>query len=379
MAELIRNGYKRLFEVKILHHYFLDDGVDDFQSPFNPNDSTAVREQKRSSREKKWNVYDIRRVLSITPSVSTEALITRLGGQFRQTATGFLVAIPDSAAIPANARFDFALMVEDGNFYQYTALPFYKNEANKAGRTQKIVELVYQGTVFRYKPNVFVWTNQNGTVRLANPAVPQKRFYLTKEIPDFVPGATYLAEALVKKDDNLYRAMNDKPQPATPPSANWHKLNVPPKITDPADPSFTYARLPAYVNQEDIPVIVPLAGSTGTPERGILLTGDVPESVFALIRIDAMPAGVDTEFQLLSGGQIKSPHPVFEIHFKNRATIWRYYDTNQKKFLDAPFNQPRGFTYFGNAGGTEKKPYPVFASLQTDAAGNLTKLYSDVL
>jgi hypothetical protein len=384
MAEFIITGYKRLVEVRIVQHYFLDDGADDFQAPFNPNDSTQVRALKLQGREKRWNRYDLRPVLRIKPTAATDVLIKRLNGVFRQTATGFLVAVPPATVVPASARFDFVVTVEDSNFFQYTGLPFYKNSADKVFRNQKIVEIRHDGQVYRYKPNVFVFHNNQGTqatIRNPNGSVLQKRFFLTREIPDYDVAATYLTESLVKRNNDLFRAMRDKPN--APPSDQWQKINVSAVLTDPADASFTYARLPGYVTQNDIPDIVPPPGASGVPAKGILLTDDLPDDILALIQIETMPPLAD--FQLLNGGQLRTPHPVFDIHFKNRATYWRYFSKIQNKYTELPFSPPRGLTAFGNAMNTvnngltnPKKPYPVAIEVDTNATGDVLKMYANV-
>lgn len=384
MTEFIITGYKRLVEVRIVQHYFLDDGADDFQAPFNPNDSTQVRALKLQGREKRWNRYDLRKVLCIKPTAATDLLIKRLNGVYRQTATGFLVAVPPATVVPASARFDFVVTVEDSNFFQYTGLPFYKNSSDKVFRNQKIVEIRHNDQVYRYKPNVFVFHNNQGTqatIRNPNGSVLQKRFFLTKEIPDYDATATYLTESLVKRNNDLFRAMRDKPN--APPSDQWQKINVSAVLSDPADPSFTYARLPGYVTQNDIPDIVPPPGATGVPAKGILLTDDLPDNILALIQIETMPPLAD--FQLLNGGQLRTPHPVFDIHFKNRATYWRYFSKIQNKYTELPFSPPRGLTVFGNAMNTvnngltnPKKPYPVAIEVDTNATGDVLKMYANV-
>jgi len=400
MAEIIRIGYKRLFEVRILHHYFLDDGAEDFSGPFNTQDD-AVKAKKRTERDRRIARYDIRKVLKVAPIPATVEQIRQLNGVFRQTAFGFIVAVPPATVVPANARFDFAVTVEDGNFFQYTALPFFKNKPNESARDQKIVELIVDKKVYRYKPNVFVFSNENGTTRtltglqVGPTNTPQKRFYLSKEIPDFVPNTALLAEYLVKKDNALFRAMNDQPQPqpvlniGMQSSTNWHELTLP--IPPPIEPAFTFNRLPAYVNQEDIPSITPLPGAVGTPPKGILLTEDLPDGIIALIKMETtpvLPPAIAPDFQLLSGGQLRNPHPVFDLHFKNRSTFWRYYNKNNSRFEELPFSFPRALTAFGNSAlnsnannGNQnaKKPSPLFVNIQTSPAGNLTKLYSDII
>jgi len=55
MAERIVNGYKRLFEVRLIHHYWLDEGGDVFDS------------LGEDIRNKRLLTYDLRPFLAITP------------------------------------------------------------------------------------------------------------------------------------------------------------------------------------------------------------------------------------------------------------------------------------------------------------------------
>ncbi len=384
MAEFIITGYKRLFEVHIVQHYFLDDGMDDFQAPFILNDSPEVRNAKLQKREKNWGLYDIRKVLRVTPTPKTEIQIGKLGGIFRLTATGFLIAVPATASVPSSARFDFAMTVTDSNFYQYTGLPFFKNSPDKIARNQKIVEVRHDQKAYRFKTNVFVFSNNHGgqsTIRNPMGSVPFRRFFLTREISEYLGTETYLAESVVRHNDALFRAMRDKP--GAPPSTQWQKLNISAVITDPDDPAYIYSKLPGYVTQNDIPDITALPGVAGVPAKGIELTEDLPNEIFALIQMEAMPPLAD--FQLLSGGQLREPHPVFYIHFKNRATYWRYFSKNQKKYLELPASPPRNLTAFGNAMTTvnsgmpkPRKPYPIVVEVFPNAGGDLLKMYTNV-
>jgi hypothetical protein len=76
--------------------------------------------------------------------------------------------------------------------------------------------------------------------------------------------------------------------------------------------------------------------------------------VFALIRLSAVRAD-DGDFSLIdSSGHAKTTHPVFQVRFKNRSTVWQYLN-KRTGIVDATEPHPLPLTYFGNA-GTKQKP-----------------------
>lgn len=58
-VEIVRIGYTRLFEVRLLHHYWLDDGA----TVFDAIADEAVKSQRLLT-------YDVRRVLAVEPSAT---------------------------------------------------------------------------------------------------------------------------------------------------------------------------------------------------------------------------------------------------------------------------------------------------------------------
>lgn len=320
MAEIVRTGYKRLFEVRVLHHYYLDDGFQDFTA------MNAAEQERRL-----LSGYDVRQFLSFTPTASTENLLKGLDLKFRTTPTGFLVAAPDDITIPADLRVEVVTEVQHPDFLQYTALTL-------PGR--RIFEIQHEGELYRFKERVPVFSNSTGTTRhLGGSTDPQ--LYLSGEIPNLDGSAAYPAEALVLDGAALYQAMRDTP--AGIPAGDRHLVDA------------NKDTRPVYAHQDDAPPITPPAGLAGAPLRGITLTAELPDNIFAMIRIDAMPAAAD--FQLLSGGMPKTKPPVFEIHFKNRSTFWRYFDQPSNQFqVDTSVAQPIPLTFFGQPGPFKPPP-----------------------
>ena len=62
--DIVRQRYTRLFEVRLLHHYWLDDGRIVFDAI--PDESVKTR---------RLLTYEVRRFLSVEPSTGTAAAI----------------------------------------------------------------------------------------------------------------------------------------------------------------------------------------------------------------------------------------------------------------------------------------------------------------
>lgn len=313
MAERITTGYRRLIEVRLLHHYWLDEG---------PTVFDLIPDQPK--RESRLLKYDVRPFLASAPTPATHRLIKGLGCIYRDTALGFVVAAPGDIVVPLDAHFDFTVTVQTASFYQYTSMTL---------RPQKIYEVFYQpeDRIYRYKENVPVFSNLTGAPRILNGG---KTLFLSREYPATAPSDQ--VESLVKSGSALVQLTSDQP------NATTQQLNA------------SMNNVPVFVHQGDVPVILPPAGLTGAPARGVLLSSETPDDLFALIRLSALGAA-DSDFDLIgNNGTMKSPNPVFQIRFKNRSTVWSYFDKRTRAALSAEPG-PLPLTYFGNA-GTKQKP-----------------------
>ncbi|MDZ4153854.1 MAG: hypothetical protein U1E01_22495, partial [Methylicorpusculum sp.] len=96
MSEHITLSYRRLFEVRILHHYWLDQGATAF-------DLISVPRKK----EQRLQDYDVRSLLEIMPSPATVKLLKAHRAVFCKTALGFITAVPEQAVISGNTMFEF--------------------------------------------------------------------------------------------------------------------------------------------------------------------------------------------------------------------------------------------------------------------------------
>lgn len=321
------NQYNRLFELRLLHHYWLDEGDKIFDT------------LPKISQELRLLSYDVRTFLKIMPTAATASVLQDNGCVYKDTALGCIVAVPAGVAIPTDSVFEFIVTVKDAAFFNYTALTL---------RPQKIYEFAVQSQqsssvdqpreikTYRYKENVAVLSNLNGTTRVLN---GNKVLFLSKEIPG--PQPTDLVESLILANNTILQLISDEPaSPADQPVAL--KGNA--------------ADLPVFVNQADIPDIVPPEGLSAVPAKGIKLSGDIPDNLFALIRLLAKPGG-NAAFNIVDlTDNAEDKYPVFQIRFKNRSTFWQYLK-KESGALDSEEIQPLPLTNFGNA-GTKQKPSP---------------------
>ncbi len=336
MAERIVIGYKRLFEVRLFHHYWLDEG------------SVVFDTLPESKRTKLLLTYDTRTFLQITPTPITSDKIKALKGVFKQTSQGFLVAVPKSKIIPDNLVFSYVITIKDSAFFTYTALTLINRQ---------IVEIydVSKDKIRRYKENIPVFSNLTGASRGVN---PNKLLFLSGEIPGAAP--TDKAEYMNITAGALVQLTSSQP------GATTQQVNA------------LASKMPVFVHQNDTPVIVPPAGLTGVPARGILLSDEIPDNVFGMIHIAATnPA--DPDFSCTNLGIAKDSTPIFQLHFKNRSACWKYLNKN----TGVPVSEsgsPLPFTRSGNA-GTKRKPGDPVVKVKfenDDPTKRIEKIYTEI-
>ena len=332
MSERTTIGNKRLFEVRLLHHYWLDDGATVFDR--------IADQAKQAAR---LQVYDMRPFLVVRPTATTARGLSAFHCLFRETALGCVVLAPDTAIIPPGTIFEFIVTTTHRSFFDYTALTL---------RPQKVYELTNSadGVTYRYKENVPVLSNLTGTTRGTG---ANKSLFLSSEIPS----QGDQVESLVLSGGALLQLTSDGPNPAT----------------QQLDAQATNG--PAYVHQADAPAIVPPQGLSGAPARGVRLSADITDDVFALLSVTAVRAD-DADFSFVdAAGAPKADHPVYQVRFKNRSTVWKYLN-KRTGAVDTTEASPLPLTYFGNA-GTKQKPSEGF--VKADMTGTkITRLVSEI-
>ncbi len=333
MSEPFSFAYSRLFEVRLLHHYWLDDGA----TAFDDIASDATKAARLAD-------YDVRQFLEVVPTADTQTVLAGYGCLFKSQALGFLVAAPSAAEFPLDQRFDFIIRVIDQRFLDYTALTL---------SSRAIYELIgSDDTTYRYKENVAVWSNLNGSTRGVSPDL---KTFLSREIP--APTGADSVESLVVSGGKLLQLTSDDP------AATTQELNA------------ASTNAPVYAHQDDSPTITPAAGVVGAPARGVELTDDIADDVYALVSLTATHP-TKSELSFVDGsGRVKDPAPVFEVRFKNRSTFWSYFDKSTGA-VKSTETDALPLTFFGNAGAQQK---PAERSLKVEMSGSkVAKLVSEI-
>jgi hypothetical protein len=337
MSEIIVTGYKRLFEIRLLHHYWLDEGANVF-------DNITL-----ADREKRLLTYDRRPILSIEPTQNTANALAGLKAVYKDTALGAVVAIKSDVVVPNDAVFEFVVTVADARFHNYSLHTFKKND---------IKEIFYapENKVYRYKENVFVLSNRTGSKVSTD-------LYLSKGYTAFTtPATAHPAEALFANGTNLLQVTNEVGGTIPPYGA-----------------AALLSKLPIFVHHEDIPVVVPPAGMTGAPARGLLLTDQYPDNTYMLIRVAAKHPS-DTAFDCTTAaGVAKATPPVFQVRFKNRTSTWRYKNKSNPGVAGVDDGQ-LPMTFFGNA---HTKPKALISNIKVDfdtpgPSQKITRIVSEI-
>ncbi|WP_431065894.1 hypothetical protein [Methylotuvimicrobium sp.] len=311
MSEQIRIKYRRLFEVKVLHHYWLDEG----ETLFDSIDDPLKKQQRLSS-------YDVRAFLEIRPTLKTEKQLKAYRAIVINSALGLIAAVPEEAVIASDALFEFAVIVRNPVFINYTALTL---------RRQRIMDLYDAdlGKRYLYKENVPVLSNLTGASRGAG---DDEVLFLSKEFPAVANDD--LVEAMGLSGNSLTQLIADQ---------SGDRLHT---ITDQA------GLWPVYVHQGDVPVLE-VPEMEGAIFRGIALDSSLPKDVFALILLHAERPD-DGRFSLIdSQGRVRQAAPSFHVRLKNRSTFWQYLNQDNGS-LEFETAEPLPSTYFGNAGNRRK-------------------------
>lgn len=340
MGELGRVKNKRLFEVKIFHHFWLDQGETFFD---------ALSEEHQ---EKRLKDYDVRQILTVSPAPQTRKALRGTGAILHNTALGFQVALPEGRSIDLNDTYEFFITVKDPYLANYTALTL---------APQKITEIYHkpEKKLYRYKENVPLLSNATGTSRNIG---GEEALFLSSEYP--AAASDDKAEYLVLSGGALEQLTGDQPGAQTRQIAS------------------NASEAPVFVHQGDVPAITPPAGVAGAPAHGIELTPGTSDNLFALIRLRA-GGNANAAFDFVNNnGETKESPPVFHIRLKNRSTIWKYISSHNETLLDNPLP----LTHYGNANYTgdegdsapRRKPSTRQIRPEITTGGKVTQIISEI-
>lgn len=333
MTERIAIKYVRLFELRLLHHYWLDDGATIFD---------ALPESLKTQR---LLTYEFGQLFTVTPTKTSEKLLRQFKCLYKNTSLGCFVSAPAGVALPTDFKLEFMLTVKAPTLLNYTAFTL---------ASQKIYELFnsVDNKIYRYKENVAAFSNLTGASRGSG---INKILYLSKEFKALAPADR--VESLYKIGSALMQLNSDQPD-ANP-------LQIHPNVTS----------SPVFANQGDAPVIVPPSGLSDVPSRGVVLSGDIADDIFALIQLAALNA-TDADYSFIdSAGLAKTLCPVYQIRFKNRATT-RKYIKKQTGLVNSMDANSTPLTFYGNA-GVKQKPANELPKVEMSGS-KVSKIVSEV-
>jgi hypothetical protein len=205
--------YKTLFEVKILHHFFLNkaDAATNTEKVF---DNMTLADKTEVLRG-----YDVRNFIRIEPTATTAALLRKHRCIYKNTPTGILVGLQSKTSgaqsfpdfsFADDLHFTFALHFDDAYFTNYTALPLVRENSfcyflqnRKSGSDKKYPSL----TQF---PNAFAaGTFSSGDIISDNAANPTQLFMANKLTTAAAPGADWINDPLVGGNPLHYLTKKD--------------------------------------------------------------------------------------------------------------------------------------------------------------------------
>jgi len=357
--------FKRLFEVQILHDYFLTET--DGSSFFGKNKA----EKSAQIQEKLIHgLYDIRKYFSIRPTDKTKRRLSEYKILWFPTALGFLVGMEVSVENQAGAVFYKPKIEIDPDlrlsFSVQPKLPFF----------EAITSLSFQPAL----PSKFYFTNKDKEEFDENAVPNYTSLSLAKKVRVHQPGSQYemgnlvdfagtVKEALQKTDGNT--------------AAHWENAEDKRFITE-ADRLLLPRRFAYTLKKEDgitdltakledplgnevktlnlssaDPLVNPVlrfekvddtdenSAEIAKGDYKLKITvGGTPEITYEVLLdddlysadgkgiVDIRADELDSPFSLLDAAgflktridaaNVKTPHPVFELRFKNRRTYWRY-------------------------------------------------------
>lgn len=351
--------YSVLFEVKVLHHYFLNKGMVNFE---------------KMSEEDKAEVmlkYDVREFLDITPTSECRKNLDRHHCIFKQTASGIIVGLK-AELISQNPKkykpfvlfdddltFTFLINMRDAGLLNYTGLPLTGNSGqvylfhNRKSTLSRFFPSLHSAPS-GYKAGVEYLP---GDMLCDDPSNPTKLFTAALKTTDDPSGSSdWLVENTSDGLPMSYINVGDR-----------HPL---------VRQTLSYRVKTAGVEPN---IVVKTASGTAVEVRSVILPGE-----FRTIQVDlrGLPEGLytmhaesadqtyqdDLSFYLLRERQtpfailrltVKSDapdydmldqqalmlSPAYTLRFRNRATYWRYVGKNFN--AASVTDEPKPLTRFG--------------------------------
>ncbi|WP_103069631.1 hypothetical protein [Aquimarina sediminis] len=430
--------FKRLFEVRILHDYYLTevDGTSFFKHNEEEKEEILLKKTERS-------IYDISEQFIIQPLENTKVKMNEYNMVISKTSLGFIIGVEvktedivgarayrPKLSIPEDVKLRFSIRPK---------IPFFKT----------ITALSFKSSF----PSIYYFTNKEKLELNEATAPVYQSLQLTNELQEHQNGMQYEMGALIDFGGTLREAIlqTDGSDPS-----HWEDIENRRFVSD-ADRILLPHNFLYSLKQEDAVTEIVFVledessteiktitkSSSGNPIETIsvnfskedetdvnssdissgmynlkITTNGGPEIVYSIYLndelydknqlgiIDIRFDELDSPYSLLDAdgyiktriaipGDIKIPHPVYEIRFKNRKTYWRYHSdtvftageitdtdeylvpetiTNKKLVSIVPKALTEAPVPFITTGTTLILPQPKPSSLRVDKR----KMYSEV-
>lgn len=347
-------SYRTLFEVRLLHHFFLDKAGDLFDNMDLAGKSRALKG------------YDVREFISIEPTAACAKVLRKYRFIYKNTPFGLIVGTRADfnagkyfAAVKPDdtVQFTFKLSFTDLFFSNYTALPliqakdtvyFFQNFTTEAPKRFPFLA--------QFAPVDTGITYSAGEI-LGNAATdPAKLFMANKLTTAAPPGADWAEEALVAGKPLQYVTRND--------------LLLVYSDTIRYNTGETGLNLSVTIRNRQGETVQPLFETLTEAGKSVALVDIhlLPEDLYTielkdpskpytkkfsfhrLLQTDGIDGLINISVKTndstydLTAGDDSLKEPVFELRFKNRSTVWRYLGEN---FTNAPVSGPHPLTRKG--------------------------------
>ena len=352
-------SYNILFEVNILHHYFLNRGQKNF----------AVMNEKEQA--KVLLKYDVQDFLEISPSAKCQRLLERCRCLFKKTSTGIIVGTQAVSKkgnpkrdkpfckIANDQVFTFHIYLKDFDLLNYTDLPL----TGTADQVYLFSNLKGNGTKAFPSLSTFPDTYTSGQEYLPgdmlidNPVNPAKLYIANlKTKTDPISSSDWLQENASNGYPMTYTSKKDRiPLVMKQMLYTVKTAGVEPEIlVRTASGTAVEVRID---NLPDVPDTIQI-DLGGLPEGLYSLHAQSSdhsyqdEIIFYLLQHSEPPFGIlrlaaksdASEYDLLdSQGYIRSPS--YTLRFRNRATYWRY--VGERFSASSVTAEPMPLTRFG--------------------------------
>jgi hypothetical protein len=393
--------YKALFEVKILHHFFLN------KADAATNTEKVFDNMPLADKTEVLKGYDVRNFIRIEPTATTAAILRKHHCIYKNTATGILVGLQSKSSggqsfpdfsFADDLHFTFNLYFDDVYFTNYTALPLVRKnnfcyflQNRNAGSDKKYPSL----TQF---PDAFAaGTFSSGDIISDNAANPTQLFMANKITTAAAPGADWINDPLVggnplhyltKKD--LLRVYSDRLRFNTEQTGELNLTitvkdrwgnTVTPKFETTTENDKVIVLVDLHLLPEDLYTIKleDLAKPYSEAFSFFHLQNDTGPDVIVDLSIKSEDAAYN-----MTDGAGALLEPVYELRFRNRYAQWRYLG---EKFSNKPETGPYPLTRLGlidvtvndaNGDPVEDLPNPNIRMIKTEHPVNDSNHYNVV-